>query len=288
MNEWKMRRDMPPLNDEERRVLVESGTEEAGSGIYNDFFRDGLYVCRQCGAPLYKSEDKFKTGCGWPGFDDAIAGAVERRPDLDRPWTEILCANCGGHLGHVFEGEGFTPKNTRHCVNSLSIAHIAIESAIFAGGCFWGVEEAFRHTEGVLLTRAGYTGGIVKNPSYRDVRSGNTGHAEAVKVDFDPEIIDFRKLLRLFFEIHDPSQLDGQGPDKGHQYRSAVFYIDDGQRNIAEETISQLRSKDINVVTELKPAADFYPAEDYHQDYFGKNPEKLPESCHVRREIDWD
>jgi methionine-R-sulfoxide reductase len=112
------------LTDPEKRVIIDKGTEPAFSGKYEDFFEEGTYVCRQCGAPLYISKSKFKSGCGWPSFDDEILGAVMRLPDKDGIRMEIVCSGCGGHLGHVFEGEGFTPKNTRHCVNSISLDFI--------------------------------------------------------------------------------------------------------------------------------------------------------------------
>jgi peptide methionine sulfoxide reductase msrA/msrB len=290
MSEWKGFKDMPPLNDEEKRVLIGSGTEEAGTGKYVDFFEDGVYVCRQCGAPLYRSDDKFATTCGWPGFDDSVNEAVEMRPDPnpEKPWTEILCANCGGHLGHVFEGEGFTPKDIRHCVNSVSIAHAAMESALLAGGCFWGVEEAFRHLEGVILTEAGYSGGTAENVRYEDVKRGDAGHAEVVRVDFDPDVINYEDLLKVFFEIHDPTQIDRQGNDVGKQYRSVVFYRDEEQRQTAERVILKLRSKGIQAATQIEPAGVFWPAEEYHQKYFFKNPDKAANTCHVRRKINWD
>lgn len=264
------------LTPEEARVIIDKGTERPFTGKYTDFFEDGIYKCKRCGAPLYKSSDKFHSGCGWPSFDDEIKGAIKRVPDADGRRTEIVCARCGAHLGHVFKGEGFTPKNTRHCVNSISLTfeprHYAKElktdTAIFAGGCFWGVEYYLQQHAGVLSTDVGYTGGNTKNPSYNDVSHKNTGHAEAVRVIYDPTVISYEELAKYFFEIHDPTQKNRQGPDVGYQYRSAIFYENNHQKMVAEKLIEQLKNKGYKVVTEVVPASKFYMAENYHQDYY--------------------
>ncbi len=265
-----------PLTPEEERVIIHKGTERPFTGKYVGARGKGTYICKRCNAPLYRSESKFDSRCGWPSFDDEIPGAVKRIPDPDGVRTEITCANCGAHLGHVFTGEGFTGKNVRHCVNSISMNFVpdeeknATEKAYFAGGCFWGVEHFFRKEEGVLSTRVGYMGGRTSNPTCREVCTGTTGHAETMEVTFDPSRTTFEKLARLFFEIHDPTQKGRQGPDIGDQYRSAIFYTGEEQKKTAERLIEILREKGFAVTTELTEAGTFWPAEDYHQDYYAK------------------
>ena len=269
---------MPPLSDAEKRVIEQKGTDAPFSGKYVNYKEKGTYVCRKCGAALYKSERKFDSNCGWPAFDDEIEGAVNRSIDADGMRTEITCAKCGAHLGHVFTGEGFTDTNTRHCVNSTSLVFKPdkmpdkLERAIFAGGCFWGLEELFRKLPGVEKITVGYTGGTTENPTYQQVCTGDTGHCEALEIVFDPKKISYEELAKKFFEYHDPTQKDKQGPDVGSQYRSALFYFSDQQKKTAEKLIDKLIANGYDVVTEVSPATKFYPAEDYHQDYLQKNP----------------
>ena len=260
------------LTPAEKRVIIDKGTEAPFTGKFYNHKEEGTYHCRQCNAPLYKSSAKFDSGCGWPSFDDEIKGAVTRKRDADGHRVEIICTNCEGHLGHVFIGEGFTKKNTRHCVNSISLDFVPLkkERAIFAGGCFWGVEHLLQQKQGVISVVSGYTGGRVKNPTYKEICTGMTGHAEAVEVVYDANQISYRDLAKLFFEIHDPTQLDRQGPDVGNQYRSEVFYTNDEQKEIASELIDTLIRKGYDVKTKVTQAKEFYKAEDYHQDYYVK------------------
>lgn len=295
-----------PLTPEEADVILHKGTEYPGTGKYDKFSQNGLYVCKQCGAPLYESSDKFDSGCGWPAFDDEIHGAVRRTNDADGMRTEITCARCGAHLGHVFEGEHLTAKNERHCVNSISMNFIpaseetaykaaynathdpaaaalaaaegktapaaatepATKKAYFAGGCFWGVEYMLEKLDGVLDVRSGYMGGNTPKPTYQQVCYDNTGYAETVEVTFNPAKTDFETIAKRFFEIHDPTQMNRQGPDIGDQYRSEVFYTDEQQKEVAEKLIGILKEKGFKVATKVGKAGVFYVAEDYHQDYY--------------------
>lgn len=267
---------MKKLNKEEERVILFKGTEAPFTGEYTDLFVEGTYHCKQCEAPLYTSNSKFHSGCGWPSFDQEIENAVTKVLDADGRRTEIICSKCKGHLGHVFYGEGFTRKDTRHCVNSISMQFVQkksdekIQKATFAGGCFWGVEYYFQNEPGVLKTQVGYIGGFKDNPTYKEVCAHTTGHIEALEVTFDSSLISYETLAKLFFEIHDPTQANGQGNDIGEQYLSVVFYHNEEQKNTTKELIDFLTKKGFKIATTLRFATKFWPAEEYHQQYYEK------------------
>ncbi|MBS0656286.1 MAG: bifunctional methionine sulfoxide reductase B/A protein [Verrucomicrobia bacterium] len=265
------------LTPQEDQIINKKATEPPGSGEYEETQEPGVYVCKKCDSPLFLSSGKFSSHCGWPSFDEAIPGAVEQKPDADGRRVEILCKHCGAHLGHVFVGEHLTDKNTRYCVNSLSMLFLPLytkegyERAIFAGGCFWGVEYLMKSIPGVISVTSGYTGGHVVNPTYEEVSRGDTGHFEAVEVIFDPKKTTYEAIAKRFFEIHDPTQSNGQGPDIGSQYRSAIFYLSPEQKETAIKLIDILKKRGYNVVTQVLPAQPFYRAEEYHQHYYDKS-----------------
>ena len=261
------------LTPEEERVIIHKDTERPFTGEYLNNKQEGTYVCRRCNTPLYRSEDKFDSRCGWPSFDDEIKGAVKRVPDADGLRTEIVCNNCGAHLGHVFLNEGFSEKQTRHCVNSISMKFIPkadknLRTVYFSSGCFWGTEYYFMKAKGVKHTTVGFMGGHVENPSYEEVCRQNTGHLETTEVMFDTTKTSYEDLVKLFFETHDFTQTNGQGPDIGSQYLSCIFYSTPEEEAIARKYIDILTSKGYKVATMLKPATKFWRAENYHQQYY--------------------
>lgn len=285
MNDNKTAR---PLSAFERYVIEQKGTEKPFSGEYCNNISEGSYHCKKCDAGLYRSQDKFPSHCGWPSFDDEIKGAVKRIADADGRRTEIVCAACGGHLGHVFEGEGFTAKNIRHCVNSISLNFKAAEQqptavALFASGCFWGTEYHFAKLSGVLGTRVGFAGGHTESPSYKQVCAGTTGHLECCEVTYNPSQVSYEDLCKLFFETHDFTQTNGQGPDIGPQYLSALFLRHSEDRAAAEKIIGLLKGKGYAVATQLRDNARFWPAEAEHQKYYFHQA-KTP-YCHIYRKI---
>ncbi|MFA7370534.1 MAG: bifunctional methionine sulfoxide reductase B/A protein [Sphaerochaetaceae bacterium] len=262
---------LKPLTKDEANVILYKGTEFPFTGKYNTNKAEGTYYCKQCGTPLFYSDAKFDSGSGWPSFDEALPNAVTEQQDSDGCRIEVVCTTCSAHLGHLFLQEGFTAKNKRYCMNSIALDFretAPIAEAVYAGGCFWGMEYFFNKLEGVYSVTSGYTGGVLENPTYQDVLKQNSGHYEAVKVLYNPLVISYEELTKFFFEIHDPSQTNGQGPDIGPQYRSALFYRNRPEWETALDLIEILRENGLKVATELKGARRFWPAEEYHQNYY--------------------
>jgi len=279
------------LTPEQVEVTQKAGTERPFCGTLLDNKRDGAYHCVVCDLPLFASTAKFHSGTGWPSFFQPFDAAhITRTEDgsMGMIRTEISCARCDAHLGHMFP-DGPPPTGERHCLNSEALtfhdtAPVAtdntLKTAYFAGGCFWGIEHYFQQGPGVVRAESGYMNGRVDNPEYRDVCAGTTGHAEAVKVTYDPSVISYDRLLQAFFDMHDPTQLNRQGPDVGTQYRSGIYTVNDAQSTAAKAFIESLQASGRfrgPIATEVAAAKPFYSAEDYHQDYIAKT----GRVCHV-------
>ncbi len=302
------------LTPEQYKVTQRNGTEAPHTGVYDRHFEPGIYVDVVSGEPLFSSLDKFDSGCGWPAFArPADEDAVQERSDRSHGMVrkEVRSRKADSHLGHVFEDGPAERGGLRYCINSAALRFIplselaaagyedqlarflaegveipGVETAILAGGCFWGMQEILREIDGVIATRVGYCGGTLPRADYAAVKRGDTGHAEAVKILFDPARLSFRSLLEdWFFRMHDPTTPNRQGNDIGDSYRSAIFYANEKQKAEAQAAIQAAQDGgrwSRPIVTTVEPARNWSDAEEIHQDYLRKNPDGY--TCHWLRE----
>ncbi|MEP7142504.1 MAG: bifunctional methionine sulfoxide reductase B/A protein [Ferruginibacter sp.] len=276
--EWKKK-----LTPAQFNITREQGTELAFSSGYEHNKDTGIYYCVSCRNPLFRSTTKFDSGTGWPSFYAPYSGkSVHLSEDNSEGMTrdEISCQRCGAHLGHVFQ-DGPKPTGLRYCMDGVALIFqkedpdLRLSKAYFAAGCFWAEEAVFESVKGVREAISGYAGGNEENPTYEEVGSGATGHAESVEVYYDSTQVSYSTLLKVFFASHDPTQVNGQGPDLGKEYRSIAFYSNSAEKQLIVDYMQQLTKSGIYskpIATLVIPYTKFWNAEDYHQNYIQHNP----------------
>lgn len=277
--EWKK-----ILTSEQYNIMREHGTERPFTHEFKDIHEKGIFYCVACNNPLFAYETKFNSGTGWPSFYQPFSSRsldVSTDNSLGMVRDEVSCKKCGGHLGHVFD-DGPNPTGLRYCIDGVALKFMPgdlpkkQQVATFAGGCFWCEETIFEGIRGVSEVISGYSGGKEPNPDYESVGAGQTGHAEAFEVYYDSTQISYTDLVRVFFASIDASQLNGQGPDRGRQYRTIAFYRNDQEKTIIENAIREIEKSgqySKPVATEVVPYDFFVQAEDYHQNYVSLHPE---------------
>jgi len=271
--EWKQQ-----LTAEEFRITRLKGTEPAHSSEMCSYFEPGKYTCVCCGSFLFDGGEKFESGTGWPSFTQPItenAVAYHKDVSFGMARIEALCNACDAHLGHVFP-DGPAPSGLRYCMNAVSLEKVQSNTRkiTLGGGCFWCTETIFRQLRGVEKVESGYSGGNISNPTYREVCSGMTGHAEVIEITYNPDEISFEDLFRIHLSTHNPTTLNRQGADVGTQYRSIVFYRNPEEEHKTTAVLKEMQSSfDENIVTQIAPFEQFYKAENDHQEYYSKNPE---------------
>ena len=272
--EWKA-----ILTPEQFQITRLKGTERAFSSELCSYFEPGRYACVCCGTELFDADTKFESGTGWPSFtqpikDNVVAYLKDDSMGMQR--IEANCSTCDAHLGHVFQ-DGPKPSGLRYCMNAVALKKVDVKEkkADFGGGCFWCTEAIFQRIKGVIKVESGYSGGTVVNPTYREVCSGSTGHAEMIEVTYNPDEISYDDLLRIHLTTHNPTTIDKQGADRGSQYRSIIFYRTEEEKQAAVAVIEEIQSliKDM-IVTQVEMFEHFYKAEAYHQNYYNENQER--------------
>jgi len=269
--EWKM-----ILSPEVFHITRLRGTERAHSSEMCSLFEPGKYACICCGTLLFDGGEKFESGTGWPSFTQPVKeNSVAYRKDVAFGMVRIeaICSTCDAHLGHVFP-DGPKPSGLRYCMNAAVLKKVESHERklTIGGGCFWCTEAVFKLLKGVTKVESGYSGGLIDNPTYREVCSGLTGHAEVIEVAYNPEEIAFEDLLRIHLSTHNPTTRNRQGGDSGTQYRSIIFYRNAEEKTLAQSVIDEMKQVyNDPIVTELKAFAQFYKAEAYHQEYYSNN-----------------